>query len=422
MNAKTSSIAESQSERIARVIFQHAARIGSEQEISELVRLNADLARDLIGAERCTLWLLDERNHQLWTKVAHGTEEIRIPAGRGLVGASIANDEILIINDVSADHRFFGDVDHTRGYQTRSAACMPLRTSHGVIGALQLLNKPAGFTEEDASLLRMMGAYAGSAIEGERLRQEAEAARLLRHELEIASEVQRSLFPQNLQPVRGLEYTGFCRPARFVSGDYYDFMELPAAAFAFTLGDVSGKGVPAAVMMASIQTLFRSFLTRLPSGLSQVVTDLNNAVPRSSTPERYSTLFCALLNPQRNQLTYVNAGHLAPMIVRHSDGKIDRPEQGELPVGLLPSVVYAEHSVEVAPGDLIVCVSDGVFDVQNPDGELWDSEAVDATLRDNRNQPISTIAEKLIQAIDAYAAGSEQFDDITVIVIRIKPD
>lgn len=80
MNAKTSSIAESQSERIARVIFQHATRIGSEQEISELVRLNADLARDLIGAERCTLWLLDERNHQLWTKVAHGTEEIRIPA------------------------------------------------------------------------------------------------------------------------------------------------------------------------------------------------------------------------------------------------------------------------------------------------------------------------------------------------------
>jgi len=412
--------AESNAERIAQVIFEYAAKISRQTMISALVPLNADMARDLVGAERCSLWLIDEKSGELWTKVAHGTEEIRIPAGTGIVGACVAQGESILVNDVTRDQRFFSSIDDSRGYRTHSVACVPLRTEAGVIGALQLLNKQNGFSAEDAELLRFIAMYAASVIQAERLRQEAEAARLLRHELDIAADVQRRLFPQNLPETRGIEYYGFCRPAKFVSGDYYDFLELPGSALAITLGDVAGKGLPAAVLMASIQMLLRNLLSRHGSNLASAVAELNDALHRSSSAERYSTLFCGLFNAPPDRLTYVNAGQVSPLIVRQTDGQIDRPPGGDLPVGLFPSNSYQQHVVQLNPGDLVVCVSDGVLEVMNPQGELWDETVIESLLREHRNDSMEKIKEALIQAIDNYAAGSEQFDDITMVLARIK--
>ena len=200
-----------------------------------------------------------------------------------------------------------------------------------MIGALQLLNKPDGFSEEDAELLRFTALYSASAINAERMRREAESVRLMRHELDLAREVQRGLLPQDLQPVRGIEYAGVCRPARSVGGDYYDFLELPGALFSFILGDVSGKGIPAAVLMASIQTLLRSLLMHDPLPVSDVMDELNTAIHRCSSPQFYTTLFSAVLNADRTTLTYVNAGHIPPMVLRAGpEARIDRTTSGSL--------------------------------------------------------------------------------------------
>jgi phosphoserine phosphatase RsbU/P len=416
-----SPVVHSSSERIARVIFEHASRISRQNDISTLVVLTADLARDLIGAERCSLWLVDEKTGELWTRVAHGTGEIRIPRGVGIVGACLAQGEPIIVNDVHSDSRFFSGVDDSRGYQTHSVACVPLQTEKGIIGALQLLNRATNtFSAEDAELLRFTALYAGSAIQAELLRQETEAARLLRHELNIAAEVQSKLFPQIVDSLDGLECTGFCRPAKFVSGDYYDFLKLPAGEFALTLGDVSGKGLPAAMLMASIHMLLRSLLIRNPNEIARVVEDLNGAIQQSSSADRYSTLFCGVLNAARDKLTFVNAGHIAPVIVR-GDGRIERPMEGDLPVGLLPEVTYQQHSINLCPGDLLVCVSDGVLEVQNASGEFVDIP-IENILRENRTQTIEKIAESVFNSIQSYAAGAEQFDDITIVIVRIVPD
>src|SRR5581483_10095947 len=146
--------------------------------------------RDLVGAERCSLWLVDERMGELWTRVAHGMAEIRIPRGLGIVGSCIAQGEMLIINDAQRDKRFLRSVDEFSGFRTRSVLCVPLRHENGVMGALQLLNKENGFSEEDAEVLRFMALYAASAIQAESLRHEAESARLLKHELVLAAGVQ----------------------------------------------------------------------------------------------------------------------------------------------------------------------------------------------------------------------------------------
>lgn len=414
---------QSNAERISRVIFEHAARISREQDTDGLLKLNADLARGLVAADRCSIWLIDARARELWTKVAHGVEHIRIPFGKGLVGACVARDQPIVVNDTTADERFFREVDSFSGYHTHSVLVVPLRADGQVIGALQALNKAGGFSEADVELLGLSASYSASAIQAQLLRKEAEAARLLYHELEIARDVQRRLLPQELPPLEGLEYAAYCRSAKYVGGDYYDFLSLPEGLFALTLGDVSGKGISAAVMMASIQALLRGQLLRGPLPLSTVMNDLNLSVYSSSTPDRYSTLFCGVLNAERSKLTFINAGHLPPMLVRaRSNAKPERVQtgsEGGFPIGLFERAQYEQSTIDIGPGDLIVCFSDGVTEATNPRDELWEDTNIEKVLLQYKDAPVQQIVEQVIYAADAFTAGAEQFDDMTLTAVRI---
>ncbi len=411
---------DSRAERISRVIFEHAAKISRERDITELVTLNADLARDLVGGDRCSLWLLDENAQELWTKVAHGLDKIRIPAGQGLVGSCISGNQPILVNDTSSDERFLRRIDNDSGYRTESVLAVPLRADGRVIGALQVLNKPGGFSQEDVELLTFMASYSASEIQAERLRQEAEAARLLRRELDIAREVQGKLLPQEFTRIAGIEHAGFCRSARFVGGDYYDFLELPGGLFGFTLGDVSGKGVPAAVLMASIHMWLRGQLLREPLSVARVVGELNTTVYKSSSEDRYATLFCGAFNPERTSLVYVNAGQIPPIILRAGQSaRVDRLICSGFPVGIFPSASYIEGTIELGPGDLVVCFSDGISETVNARNEPLDDEAIEQVIGECRDLPVEEIIQTIVRAVDDYSAGMEQFDDMTVIAMRI---
>jgi sigma-B regulation protein RsbU (phosphoserine phosphatase) len=419
--------------RVTRAIFEHAARISRAQDVPELIRLNADFARDLVGADRCSLWLVDERRGELWTMVAHGVDAIRIPYGKGLAGACVSSGEVLLANDLSTDPRFLRTVDANSGYHTEQVLCVPLRAERRVIGALQLLNKPGGFTEDDAGLVGLLAHFAASAIESERLRQEAESARLLRHELDLARDVQARLLPQEVPAPEGIAVAGYCRPAKLVGGDYYDLLHLNDGRFAFTLGDVSGKGIAAAVMMASIQTLLRSLLQRTvtdqsrPNGgytLADAVTELNRALYESSTSDRYSTLFCGVLDLENMQITYVNAGHVVPLLFRGvaEGGEILELEGGGMPVGLLPMTTYEQMSVPLRPGDTLLVVSDGIMEACNAMGEFWDDVRVREVLRSHclgEGAHVRQLPEVLCAEVDAWAAGAEQYDDMTVVAVSL---
>jgi sigma-B regulation protein RsbU (phosphoserine phosphatase) len=403
---------------ITRVILEHAARISKEQDISALIGLNAALARDLVDGDRSSVWLIDEARGELWTRVADGIGEVRIPQSTGLVGACIAQNEIILANDLSTDPRFHRQMDKTSGYKTESILCVPLRADDRVIGALQVLNKPGGFSEQDAELLRLMAVYAASAIQAERLRSEAEVARLLRHELDIARDVQMRLLPPVHGETAGIEYSGFCRSARMVGGDYYDLLPLENGSFAFTLGDVSGKGIPAAVLMASIHTLLRSLLTRNSEDLRYVVQELNEAVHRSSSDDRFSTLFCGVISPDRKEIRYVNAGHI-PVFIISKEGGIERPAGTNLPIGIIEGGKYSERRVAVKPGSLLVCISDGISEAKNAHGEFWDEERIDEVLLSHRESSVKQVNEALVEAADLWANGAEQHDDMTIVAMRL---
>jgi len=420
MTASLSPAGSSEADRISKLIFDYAAGILGEQDQDRLLLLNANMARDICGADRCSIWLLDERAGELWTQVAHGIEQVRIARTAGLVGACVSTNEIVLVNDTASDSRFLGRIDKQSGYVTQSVLVLPLRGGDGgVLGALQLLNKPGGFSAHDIDLLKLAAAYSATAISTQRLRREAEAARLLYRDLEIAREVQEHLFPKPPRGIAGLDYAFFCRPAKSVGGDYCDFVELPQRRLACTLGDVSGKGIPAAVLMASLQSSLRTLLLQECPQPATLMADFNRSVCARSTPERYSTLFFALVDLGSRQMTYVNAGQVAPMLLRQS-GTIERLDEGGFPIGLLNFSTYKQGEITLGEGDTLLCMSDGITEAANIQDELWGEEEVQKVLFGSSTLSCEDLIQRVVQAADAYAAGAEQADDMTIVALRIQ--
>jgi sigma-B regulation protein RsbU (phosphoserine phosphatase) len=406
-------------DRVSRVIFDYAAKIGAAQDLDAVLELNAGMARDLVGADRCSIWLVDKKLNRLWTKVAHGVRELHIPIGQGLVGACVARNEAILVNDTSSDERFLKSVDKESGYVTKSVLTLPLHGMDGKpMGALQVLNKPGGFSQEDVDLLGLCSGYSASTLESQRLRKEAEAAQLFLQELEIARDVQQHLLPQDLPSIPGLDFAGYCRSAKFVGGDYYDFLPMREGGLLFTLGDVSGKGIAAAVLMASIQASLRSQVVRPTDSLAGLMGDFNKAVYSFSTADKYSTLFCGLLDPSSRKLTYVNAGQVRPMLLRSADGSIELLDSGGFPVGLLDASEYEQGQAVLQPGDSVLCFSDGISEATNAKGEMWNESEVQKVFQACRGLTAQQMIDRLVKATDGFAGDAEQADDMTVVAIR----
>jgi len=241
----------------------------------------------------------------------------------------------------------------------------------------------------------------------------------LENEVAIAREVQNELFPHSLPSVPGLELAAICRPARVVSGDYYDFIQIDRTRAAIALADISGKGIFAALLMASLQAALRSTAT-LDShfGAAELVSRLNRHLFKNTSDDRYATLFYALYDSDAKTLTYTNAGHLAPFFV--SEGRVQALDQGGTVVGLFEDYPYAQCTIEVTPGSLLVAFSDGLTEPESVYGEEFGVERLKAEVLRQRDMPVGTLAESLIAAAEQWSGTPEQADDMTVVVARMR--
>ena len=245
----------------------------------------------------------------------------------------------------------------------------------------------------------------------------------LNRELEIAREVQEHLFPQRLPPVPGLDYCGRCRPAREVGGDYYDFLELPEGRLGIAIGDVSGKGVGAALMMASLEASLRGQAS-LGHDLAELMKRVNSLVYQASSANRYATLFYAEYDPRSRQLSYVNAGHNPPVILRKSADKsaaacqVFRLETGGPVIGLLREC-YQQESFALERGDLVVLFTDGISESMNARDEEWGEDRLVEFAKTCHGLPACEAMTRILAAAEAFAAGASQHDDMTLVVLRI---
>ena len=307
----------------------------------------------------------------------------------------------------------------------RPELLLPLSAKNELLGFMSLGQKlsEAPFSSTDLRLLRSVGAQTGLALEVARLTtaigKEIATRERLNRELEIAREVQEHLFPQRLPTVAGLDYSALCCPARIVGGDYYDFLQLPGGKLGIAIGDVSGKGIGAALMMASLCAALRG-QAPIAQTLSHLVETLNNLVYEASSSNRYATFFYSEYDPVTLQLSFVNAGHNPPVILRSSGcgSQIFRLDAGGPPVGLLPNSQFEGSVFALKPGDRMVLFTDGISESMNKDDEEWGEENLIAAAQATCSLAEETV-NRIMAAAQAFAGGAPQHDDMTVVALHV---
>jgi phosphoserine phosphatase RsbU/P len=278
----------------------------------------------------------------------------------------------------------------------------------------------------------------------EKLIAEQKEKQRLENELVIAQEVQAQLFPRQVSELESLEVHGFCRPARTVSGDYYDFVSASSHKLILAVGDISGKGISAALLMATIHSAVRAYSVeslpqmREPVGVAAggrgrmmaawpegvevspgaLLALLNHQLYESTPPEKYATLFVGIYDGRSHHLTYSNGGHLPPILIRQ-DGAIRRLEAGGTVIGLFDNMTYEEGAVEMHPGEVFLAYSDGVTEPENEFGEFGESRLIDL-VRSNRNLPLRQISQTVTAAVDDWIGDHEQPDDVTLVLARAR--
>ncbi len=302
---------------------------------------------------------------------------------------------------------------------------LPLSLNEKLLGLMSLGPKQSEepFSSTDLRLLDSVAAQTGLALENGRLtdaiRSEVAAREKQKRELELAHEVQERLFPQHYPTVARLDYAGACRPALGVGGDYYDFIALPDARLGIAVGDVSGKGIPAALLMATLRAFLRAQTVQHESNLTTVMANLNNLIFESSAANRYATLFYAEFDPSSLVLTYVNAGHNPPMLFRSCEDTPVLLEAGGSVVGLMPDCSFGQGRVTLAPGDLLVAFTDGISEALNAEDEEWGEDRLIGCAAANRNLGSRSIIERIMRDADGFVAGAPQYDDMTAVILRI---
>jgi sigma-B regulation protein RsbU (phosphoserine phosphatase) len=305
---------------------------------------------------------------------------------------------------------------------------LPLSVKENLPGFISLGPKQSeeSYSHTDLRLLQSVATQTGLALENSQLTaaiaSEIAQRERLNREVEIAREVQERLFPQNLPEIAGLDYNGACRPALGVGGDYYDFLKLPGGNFGIAIGDVSGKGIAAALLMASLQASLRGQAVVGTNDLAELMSIVNRLVYDASAENRYATFFYAQYEPQTRSLTYVNAGHNPPMVLRNANGSkevLRLNEAGGAVVGLLPDYPYQQASVTLEAGDILVGFTDGISEAMNTAEEEWGEERLLETAQDCVGLCANEIITRLVNAADEFAAGAKQHDDMTLVVVRI---
>lgn len=390
--------------------------------LNEIVRVTTEA----MHMKACTIRLLDSETGEMKLKATHGLSSAYLSKGPVFAGKSIfrqlldrccQQDDIVEVYDVTNDP----SVQYAREAVSegiRSLLVAPLVRDGQAIGALTVFTAvPHEFTEEERSLFKTIANNASVAISLAQLYQEKLELQQIEHELEIASDIQRKLLPSKPPKLSGFDIAGTYHPCHEVGGDFFDFIELPDDNIGVALGDVSGKGIPASLLMATVRTALRVQAENIYA-MRDVVGRVNRAVYEDTRADEFVTLFYGVLNAEDRMLTYVNAGHNTAVLVR--DGEIRHLEPSGPPVGILPNLLAGEERLQLKSGDVVVIFTDGYPDAPGADGESFGEERVLEVLRSaGELTAVETIA-RLNAIVESFNDASADYgDDRTMVVVKV---
>jgi sigma-B regulation protein RsbU (phosphoserine phosphatase) len=390
-------------------------RLALSLDLEQTLRQVARLIAESMNAEASAVFLLDDTGERLVCRACSGPVDIEgltLRADEGLVGRAISRQQCEIVRDALADPDFAGSRwGDMAGFRPRSVLSAPLLTAHGPIGALQVLNKCCGslFDDEDVDALRVLAAPTALAINHARLAAQVVQQDRLKKELGMARRLQRSLLPKRRRgsfPLRALNF-----PAREISGDFYDFFDLPDGRIAFTVGDVAGKGLDAAFVMVRCASLLRwAGKEGLRPGhwLARVNDELGEAI----APGMFVCAVAGTFDPWSRSLCWASAG-FPPLLRMARDGTQQRFEADGPPLGILPGMHFGEQQVAL-DGASMYLFSDGLTDVRGTDGGMLGMEGVSASIAAMRDLPV----EARLRALVAGLRQMTVTDDTTLMVIE----
>jgi len=391
----------------------HAGReLAGHRPLADLFPLILDLALDAVNAERGVLLTLEGEN--LLVRAARG-ETFRISSA---VRDRVVNQRAsLLVRDAMREDAF-RERASIQMHNVRGMMAAPLQTNDRVIGLIYVdtPNIIREFTREDLNLLTVMANVAAIRLEHARLAEVEQAERIMARDLEQAAEIQRRLLPEKAPEAPGLDLAGYNAPCRTVGGDYYDFFTYPDGRVATVVADVSGKGMPAALLMSSLQARVQ-VLAEDPRDLGDLMVRLNRLLCSSIPSNRFISLFLCVLDPVKGETIYCNAGHNPPALVR-AGGQVEWLQGGGPILGILPNAAYEQKTCRLGPGDSIVLYSDGVTEMTNPAGEEFGEERLAQALAANRGKPAAEVVQGVRAELAKFASGAPAADDITLVVAK----
>jgi len=401
-------------------VLEISRSLAAANDLDSLLTLIIERSMELLDAERATLFLYEPENNELVSHIAAGVDEIRVPADRGISGATVKSGSTINVPDVYAYRRFNPQVDRTTGFRTRSILSVPLWDYEAsLVGVLQAVNKRGGpFGEYDITLAETLAAQAGVAIQRARLIGHYIEKQQMERAMQIARDIQQGLLPNSAPQIDGFDVAGFSAPADATGGDTYDFLPLPNGRWMIIVADASGHGVGPALVIAETRAMLRAVCLQQPD-ISAVLQIVNRLLIADLHEARFVTCFFALLDPPAGRMTFASAGH-GPMIFY--DRKADEFRQvaaTTLPLGVMEQMSFDRTiSHEFSSGDFAVIMTDGFFEAVNDAGDQFGIERMIKRFRRDRDLPAAEMIAGLHKAVTEFTGRSAQADDLTAIVIR----
>ncbi|HNX68695.1 MAG TPA: SpoIIE family protein phosphatase [Candidatus Omnitrophota bacterium] len=400
--------------------------LNSTLDLNALLKIIMETSAEVMNAKVASLMLIDEAADELVFRVALGDkgaeleEKFRIQVGEGIAGTVAKTGEPLVINDPQNDPRFAKRFDNSTGFRTEAILCVPLKVRGRVTGVLQAINplKKKGFCTSDLDLFATFAHQAAIAIENAKLHTEIVKQEKAKQALKIAHEIQQNFLPDLKNRSYGVDVFAQSLPALDVGGDLYDVSVLDNDRVSIILGDVSGKGVPAALYMVRAMSEYR-FLAPLAKDPGELLTRLNRKLAEGSMFGMFLTLVCLFVDKNTRTIQYASAGH-PPILLRNAQTSQTEFLKGaqSVPLGMVPETSFYLNSVQVGKGAALFLYTDGVSEARSKNGKEYGVERLKACVK----APAASAreySERIFEDVRQFAAGAEPHDDVTTLTLVI---
>lgn len=388
--------------------------------LQETLQQVVSLVFEAVPADRCLVMMRDAGGDELKVAVARLRDrqgdvgEIRV--SRNVMDEVIGRGKSVLTSDAQHDPKYSSGTMVLQGI--RSVLAVPLGVGENVFGIVYADSpiSDARFTEDHLKVLTTLASVAAIRVENARLLEERMERLRLENELQLASEIQQRFQPSCPPKLSGFEIQGISFPCYEIGGDYYDFIERPDGRLLIALGDVSGKGTAAALLMSSVHAAVHAQIVA-NSSLVQTISDINNYLADNTPANRFVTLFMAELEPKTGVLKFVNAGH-NPALIVHAAGTVEQLGSGGLPLGIIRETGYTEGRTQLQPGDAFVTYSDGVTEAQSPTGEEFGLTRLTEVVTRNLIRNASGLRDRIEDALSKFADSTPAGDDITLVILK----